>query len=251
MKKLYILSAVFLFAVSVSDSLADDKAKKETLTTANTVTKGESNMSFDKQNLPYEVNNLEPAISSRTVEYHFGKHQQGYADKLSSLIKDTPFEEMDLVTIIKETAPDTSKTAIFNNAAQLWNHIFYWDNLSAYKESNSIPEGDFLTAVKTTFGSEENLKKELLDASTNLFGSGWVWLTVDPKTGVLTISKTQNAATPITDGLVPLLTIDVWEHAYYLDYQNRRPAYAQKLIDNLINWVKVNERYKTYLDNKK
>lgn len=207
-------------------------------------------MSFNDQNLPFAENHLEPAISEKTVEFHFGKHQKGYADKLVALTNGTPFANMDLVSIIKETVDNPAQTAIFNNAAQLWNHILYWDSVHAYREENPIPAGAFADAVKATFGNEDNLKAELLDAAVNLFGSGWVWLAADNKTKELKIIKTQNAANPITMDMEPLLTIDVWEHAYYLDYQNRRSDYAKGFIFHLLDWNAAAERYERLLQKK-
>lgn len=207
-------------------------------------------MPFNNQNLPYAKNHLEPIISEKTIEFHFGKHQNGYADKLISLTNNTKFENMDLVSIIKETADDPSKTPIFNNAAQLWNHILYWESAREYREENNIPNGEFSDAVNASFGNEDNLKAELLEASVNLFGSGWVWLTADPQTKNLKIVKTQNANNPITMNLEPLITIDVWEHAYYLDYQNRRPDYAKGFIFHLLDWNAAQEKYLSVLQQK-
>lgn len=207
-------------------------------------------MPFNNQDLPYAPNHLEPVISERTVDFHFGKHQKGYADKLIALTNSTPFENMDLISIIKETVDDPSKTAVFNNAAQLCNHILYWDSAHAYREENPIPAGDLAEAVKAAFGNEDNLKSELLEASTNLFGSGWVWLAADNNSKQLKVIKTQNAGNPLTMNMEPLLTVDVWEHAYYLDYQNRRADYAKGFIFHLLDWNNANARYLNFLNRK-
>jgi len=200
-------------------------------------------MPFSNQDLPYETNHLEPVISARTVELHYGKHQLGYAAKLEELINGTAFSKMDLVSVIKETVFDNNKAAIYNNAAQLWNHIFYWEGLKHAEKSDDIPKGIFSEAVNATFGSVDNMKAELINAAVSIFGSGWAWLVLNPKTKLLSIAKTQNAGNPITMDMVPLFTIDVWEHAYYLDYQNRRAEYAKALVEELADWKVVQERY--------
>ena len=200
-------------------------------------------MSFTNQDLPYETNHLEPVISARTVEIHYGKHQIGYAAKLEELTRGTAFANMDLVSVVKETAFDNNKTAIYNNAAQLWNHIFYWEGLKHADKADNIPEGDFLKAVKAAFGSEDNMKEKLVEAAVSIFGSGWAWLALNPKDKLLSILKTQNAGNPVTMDILPLFTIDVWEHAYYLDYQNRRAEYVKALVNELADWNIVQERY--------
>jgi len=200
-------------------------------------------MSFSNQDLPYETDHLEPVISAKTVDFHYGKHQLGYAAKLEELTSGTAFGKMDLVSVVKETVFDNDKVAIYNNAAQLWNHIFYWEGLKHANKDDNIPEGDFLNAVKADFGSEDNMKTELINAAVSIFGSGWAWLVLNPKNKLLSILKTQNAGNPITADMVPLFTIDVWEHAYYLDYQNRRADYVNALINELVDWNVVQERY--------
>ncbi len=200
-------------------------------------------MSFTEQTLPYNNTHLQPVISSETIDFHFGKHQAAYAAKLSELTANTPFENMDLISIIKETYDDKEKIATYNNASQLWNHIFYWDSLKASKEPDSIPDGDFKQLVLATFGSEDNMKEELIKAATTVFGSGWAWLTLDKKQKTLSVIQTKNADNPLTIDLIPLFTIDVWEHAYYIDYRNRRADYARNLIYKLADWNIVGERY--------
>ena len=202
-------------------------------------------MPFINQDLPYEADHLEPIISARTVEFHYGKHQAGYASNLEVLTNGTAFSDMDLISVIKETVFDNDEAAIYNNAAQLWNHIFYWDGLKHAEKENvgGTLKGDFAEAVKAAFGSEENMKAKLIEAAVSIFGSGWAWLVLDPKTKLLSIVKTQNAGNPVTMDMVPLFTIDVWEHAYYLDYQNRRAEYAKALVEELADWGVVQERY--------
>jgi superoxide dismutase, Fe-Mn family len=181
--------------------------------------------------LPYSQNALEPYISQKTAEFHYGKHHLAYVDKTNELIKGTNLALLPLEEIIKQTAGSPEKTAIFNNAAQVWNHNFYWQSM---KPGGSKPEGDLLKKIQASFGSAENLKKQLQDAALSQFGSGWTWLVVDGDK--LKVVKTGNAENPMVQGQTPLLVIDVWEHAYYLDYQNRRADYVKALIDNLLNW---------------
>ena len=164
--------------------------------------------------LPYEHGALEPVISQSTIDYHYGKHLQTYIDNLNKLIEGTPLEQADLETIVK-----TADGAIFNNAAQTWNHTFYFNTFSpAAKQS---PESKLLQAIEKTWGSFENFKKEFVTQGTAIFGSGWVWLAQTPE-NQLVILKEGNAGNPLTHGYIPLLGIDVWEHSYYLDYQNQR-----------------------------
>ena len=200
-----------------------------------TATKAETRK-FTLTPLPYAYNALEPEISEETLRFHHDKHHAGYVTKLNSLIAGTPYEKMSLEEIIAK-----SDGAIFNNAAQVWNHDFYFAELSP--TPNSKPEGALLDAIVSEYGSVENLKREMNEAATNLFGSGWVWL-VENKDGKLAIMSGKNADTPLRYGMRPLLTIDVWEHAYYIDYRNAR-ADAVKAIWNKIDWSKIEERYRS------
>lgn len=184
--------------------------------------------------LPYAYNALEPEISEETLRYHHDKHHAAYVAKLNALIEGTPYEKMSLEDIISK-----SEGAIFNNAAQMWNHTFYFDTLSPTPKS--APTGALLDAIVSQYGSVDNLKKEMNEAAVNLFGSGWVWL-IKNKEGKLSIMSGKDADTPLRYGMCPLLTIDVWEHAYYIDYRNAR-ADAVKAIWRRINWQKVEERY--------
>jgi len=182
--------------------------------------------------LPYPQSALEPVISSRTLEFHYGKHHQGYVTNLNKLIAGTPMENMPLEKIMVEAfRQGPEKAGIFNNAAQVWNHTFYWNCL---KPGGAAIPAELRSALERDFKSVENLKKELSQAAVSQFGSGWAWLVKDSNT--LKVVKTPNAENPMTSGQKPLLTIDVWEHAYYLDYQNRRADYVAAVIDKLLNW---------------
>lgn len=184
-------------------------------------------MSFELPALPYEKNALEPHISAETLEYHYGKHHNTYVVNLNNLIKDTEFEGKSLEEIIK-----TSTGGIFNNAAQVWNHTFYWHCLSP--KGGNAPTGAVADAINKAFGSFEAFKEELTKSAVGNFGSGWTWL-VKKADGSLAIVNTSNAATPLTSGDKPLLTVDVWEHAYYIDYRNARPKYLENFWA-LVNW---------------
>ena len=186
---------------------------------------------FTLPDLPYELNALEPFISIRTMEFHYKKHHQAYIDNLNKLITGTEFENMPLEEIIKKTADKPAYAAIFNNAAQAWNHTFFWHSMSP--SGGHIDDSEINDKIIRDFGSFENFKAEFKQASTSLFGSGWVWL-VEEKDKTLKIIKTSNADTPIAHKLKPLSTCDVWEHAYYLDYQNRRADFVEAFLDNLM-----------------
>lgn len=191
-------------------------------------------MTYEQPELPYSEDALEPAISRRTVEFHYGKHEKAYIDNLNRLIKGTEFEDAELEDVIAH-----AKGPLFNNASQAWNHIFYFFTFSP--NARREPEGDLRRAIDRDFGSFEEFKKAFVDAGVGLFGSGWVWLSRD-EDGKLFITQGPNAMNPIVDGLTPLLTFDVWEHAYYLDYQNRRADALQKLWD-IVDWSVVESRY--------
>lgn len=182
--------------------------------------------------LPYEENALEPVIAAKTLSFHYGKHHQGYVDNLNKLISGTDYSDMTLDEIIQGTVGRPERAAIFNNAAQTWNHSFYWNSLKP--GGGGQPPAELLEKIVTGFGSLDACKMALSAAAVAQFGSGWVWLVSDG--GVLKVVKTGNADNPLTSGLKPLLVIDVWEHAYYLDYQNRRVDYANAVLDKLINW---------------
>jgi superoxide dismutase, Fe-Mn family len=182
--------------------------------------------------LPYADNALEPVISANTLSFHYGKHHKTYVDNLNNLVKGTDYESASLEKIITETAGKADKAPLFNNAAQIWNHTFYWHSLKG--NGGGKPTGKLATMVDAAFGSYDNFRKELSATTVSQFGSGWGWLVVDG--GTLKVVKTANAEVPFTKGQKPLLTIDVWEHAYYLDHQNKRAAYVDAVIDRLLNW---------------
>ena len=182
--------------------------------------------------LPYAENALAPVISARTIGFHYGKHHKGYVDNLNKLAAGTEFAELTLEKIIAATAGKVDKTAIFNNAAQAWNHTFFWHSLMP--KGGGEPPAMLKQKIEASFGSLDACKKELATAATTQFGSGWAWLVLDGDK--LKVVKTSNADSPLTKGIKPLLTIDVWEHAYYLDYQNRRADYVTAILDKLINW---------------
>ncbi|MDP2840523.1 MAG: superoxide dismutase [Syntrophales bacterium] len=186
--------------------------------------------------LPYVKDALAPVISANTLEFHHGKHHRAYVDNLSKLIAGTDLADADLETIIRKVAGDPARAGIFNNAAQVWNHSFYWKCLKA--GGGGAPTGAVAAKINAAWGSYEKFTEELKNAGVTQFGSGWAWLVLEG--GQLKITKTANADTPIARGVKPLLTLDVWEHAYYLDYQNRRPDYLAAVIDKLIDWDFVN-----------
>jgi Fe-Mn family superoxide dismutase len=183
--------------------------------------------------LPYAQDALDPVISARTISFHYGKHHQTYVDTLNKLVEGTKFSGMRLEKIVQATghATDAKEKKIFNNAAQVWNHDFYWRSLTP---ARTEPSGKLASAIARDFGSTAELITKLAEAGKEQFGSGWAWLV--SKDGKLSIEKTGNAATPMAEGVNCLLTIDVWEHAYYLDYQNARPKYLEAVLDRLLNW---------------
>jgi Fe-Mn family superoxide dismutase len=192
-------------------------------------------MTFELPTLPYARDDLAPHISAETIDYHYGKHHNTYVEKLNGLVPGTEFEGKSLEDIIK-----TSSGGIFNNAAQVWNHGFYWECLSP--NGGGAATGAVATAIDTAFGSFEAFKKAFSDAAVGNFGSGWTWL-VKNTDGSLAIVNTSNAETPLTDSAVtPLLTVDVWEHAYYIDYRNARPKYLEAFWA-LVNWDFVNKNF--------
>lgn len=182
--------------------------------------------------LPFAENALEPVISANTISFHYGKHHKTYVDNLNNLVKGTDYENASLEKIINETAGKADKAGLFNNAGQTWNHTFYWHSLKG--NGGGKPTGKIAELIDAAFGGYDNFKKELSATAVSQFGSGWGWLVLDG--GALKIVKTSNAEVPFTKGQKPLLTIDVWEHAYYLDYQNKRAAYVDAVIDKLLNW---------------
>jgi Fe-Mn family superoxide dismutase len=191
-------------------------------------------MKFSLPELPYAHDALEPIITKETIAYHYGKHHLTYVNNLNGLVGGTEFENADLETIVKK-----ADGPIFNNAAQIWNHNFYFLSLTPNKGSK--PTEKLAKAIDTAFGSFDSFKEEFGKSAITVFGSGWAWLVKDTE-GKLSIIKESNAGNPLTRGLVPLLTFDVWEHAYYIDYQNRRADYVAAIWD-LVNWDAVSSRY--------
>ena len=182
--------------------------------------------------LPYQKTDLEPHISRDTLNFHYDKHHQTYVTNLNELVEGTSFEGMALEDMILESAGQPNAQGMFNNAAQVWNHTFYWKSMK--KGGGGIPSADLLERIEKDFSSFENFCALFKQAALTQFGSGWAWLVEDQ--GVLKILKTANAETPLTMGVTPLLTCDVWEHAYYLDYQNKRPDYVDTFLSHLVNW---------------
>jgi Fe-Mn family superoxide dismutase len=187
--------------------------------------------------LPYPENALAPVISANTLSFHYGKHHKAYLDNLNKLIAGTEYEAATLEKIITDTAGKADKTPIFNNAAQTWNHTFYWNGLKP--NGGGKPTGRIAQMIESDLGGYEQFKKDFAQAGVTQFGSGWAWLVAEG--GKLKLVKTGNADNPLTKGQVPLLTLDVWEHAYYLDYQNRRPDHLSAAIDQLLNWDFANQ----------
>lgn len=196
-------------------------------------------MTYKQPALPYANNALEPHISANTISFHYGKHHATYVTKYNGLVEGTPLDDMSLEEVILKTVDDESKVGVFNNGAQAWNHSFYWNCLTP--SGGGIPTGEVAKKIVEDFGSIEKFNEELKNAAATQFGSGWVWLVLE--NGMLKVVKTANASNPMTSGQTPLLCIDVWEHAYYLDYQNRRPDHVAAVIDNLLNWEFVNKNY--------
>jgi len=182
--------------------------------------------------LPFAEDALAPVISANTLSFHYGKHHKAYVDNLNKLVAGTEYEGMSLEQIVQATAGKSDKAGIFNNAAQVWNHTFYWNCLRG--NGGGTPTGDIGRRVEAAFNGFDNFKKELANAAVTQFGSGWAWLVAEGDS--LKIVKTPNAETPFVKGQRPLLTIDVWEHAYYLDFQNKRPDYVTTFLDKLLNW---------------
>jgi Fe-Mn family superoxide dismutase len=182
--------------------------------------------------LPYSLDALEPHISRNTLEFHHGKHHAAYVTNLNNLVAGSELEGKSLEDTILAVAGDASKAGVFNNAAQVWNHTFYWQGMKP--GGGGAPSGDLAAKIEADFGSFDAFKEQFKTAGATQFGSGWAWLVLD--NGSLKITKTGNADLPLAHGQKALLTMDVWEHAYYLDYQNRRPDYITTFLDKLVNW---------------
>ena len=190
-------------------------------------------MAFELPPLPYAKNALEPHMTANTFDFHHAKHHNTYVVNLNNLLSDSPLAGKSLEEIIMATACDAAKAGVFNNAAQVWNHTFFWHSMKP--AGGGKPSGDLAKKIDADFGSFDAFKDAFKAAGATQFGSGWAWLVAN-KDGKLEVIKTPNAENPMTQGKTPLLTCDVWEHAYYLDYQNRRPDFLAAFLDNLANW---------------
>jgi Fe-Mn family superoxide dismutase len=194
-------------------------------------------MAFELPPLPYAENALDPHISAKTLQFHHGKHHNAYVTNLNNLIKDTPMASQPLEDIIRGVAGDAAKAGLFNNAAQTWNHTFFWNSMKP--QGGGKPTGEIAKRIDKDFGDYAKFAAEFKQAAATQFGSGWAWLVLDG--GKLKVMKTANADLPLAHKQTALLTIDVWEHAYYLDYQNRRPDFIQAYLDHLVNWDFANK----------
>jgi Fe-Mn family superoxide dismutase len=194
-------------------------------------------MAFELPSLPYAKNALEPHTSAHTLELHHGKHHKAYVDNLNKFVAGSPLDGKPLEAIIQETYHDTSKTSVFNNAAQVWNHNFFWKSMKPH--GGGKPGGSLADAIGRDFGDFQKFLDEFAAAATGQFGSGWAWLVADK--GKLKVTHTSNAVNPLTSGQTALLCCDVWEHAYYVDYENRRPDFVKAFLEHLVNWDFANE----------
>jgi len=186
-------------------------------------------MKFELPELPYAIDALEPHLAARTLEIHYGRHHRGYLEKLRSLIEGTPQEEVELSDLVTQ-----ARGEIFNNAAQVWNHTFYWNSMTP--DGGGDPSGRIGDAIANSFGSFATFRKEFIASAIGLFGSGYVWLTFEPERDRVAIEPMKDAENPLLVGRIPLLGLDVWEHAYYLDYQNARQRYVEAFVSHLANW---------------
>ena len=243
MKFMKMSKRKFIKALTLSPILMLGACKIKALSHNAILTKnifGRTNMPFELPTLPYGKNALAPHISENTINYHYGKHHQAYVTNLNNLISGTDLADKSLEEIIKISANDKTKVGIFNNSAQVWNHTFYWHSMKP--NGGGKPTGEVLKHIESDFGSYENFVTEFKNAGATQFGSGWAWLVLD--SGKLKVVKTGNAETPLTTSAKPLMTMDVWEHAYYLDFQNARPTYIDTFLNHLVNWDFVNENLK-------
>ncbi|NJL86717.1 MAG: superoxide dismutase [Leptolyngbyaceae cyanobacterium SM1_1_3] len=189
-------------------------------------------MSYELPTLPYDYSALEPYISKGTLEFHHDKHHAAYVNKFNDAVKGTDLDSKPIEEVIKATANEPSKSGVFNNAAQAWNHTFYWNSMKP--QGGGTPTGELAKKINADFGSFDQFTDAFKKAGATQFGSGWAWLVLEGNT--LKVVKTPNAENPIPASQVPLLTMDVWEHAYYLDYQNKRPDYMNAFLENVVNW---------------
>ncbi|MDG2990378.1 superoxide dismutase [Candidatus Synechococcus calcipolaris G9] len=195
-------------------------------------------MAFQQPPLPFDPAALKPyGMSAETFEFHYGKHHKAYVDNLNKLTQDTELADKSLEDVIRVSFSDPTKGGIFNNAAQVWNHTFFWNSLKP--GGGGLPTGELAARIDSAFGSYDEFKGQFKTAAATQFGSGWAWLVSEA--GTLKITKTANAENPLVHGQVPLLTLDVWEHAYYLDFQNRRPDFIDNFLNQLVNWEFVSK----------
>ncbi|MFB2981121.1 superoxide dismutase [Microseira sp. BLCC-F43] len=194
-------------------------------------------MAFTLPDLPYATDALEPYMSANTFSFHHAKHHAAYVTNLNNLIKDTELADKSLEEIVTTSFKDPAKAGIFNNAAQVWNHTFFWNSMKP--GGGGAPTGAIADKINADFGSYDKFKEAFKTAAATQFGSGWAWLVLE--NGTLKVTKTPNAENPVVHGQTPLLTLDVWEHAYYLDYQNKRPDFIATYLDNLVNWDFANQ----------
>ncbi len=192
---------------------------------------------FSLPKLPYDESALDPVVSAKTISFHYHKHHKAYVDNLNKMIAGTPYEGMDLEAIVRKSAGNDKEKAIFNNAGQIWNHNFYWESMAPHSggKGGGTPSGKIADALKSSFGGIKEFNEAFAKAAVGQFGSGWAWL-VKGKDGKLKITTTSNADSPLAHGETALLTCDVWEHAYYIDYQNRRPDHVKDWLEKLANW---------------
>jgi len=194
-------------------------------------------MAFELPVLPYADDALEPYYTARTISFHYGKHHKAYVDNLNKMTSGSELEGKTLEQVIQATAADPAKAGVFNNSAQVWNHTFFWHSMKP--AGGGKPAGEVLTKIEAAFGTYDAFIEQFKTAAVGRFGSGWCWLVLE--NGTLKIVSTPNADTPLVHGQKPLFTVDVWEHAYYLDYQNKRADFVQAFFDHLINWDFVKE----------
>jgi len=201
----------------------------------------QTNYPFRLPDLPYSPDALEPHMTAQTFSFHHAKHHNAYVQNLNKLLAEDELKNSSLEEVILATAKDSSKSGIFNNAAQVWNHTFFWHSMTP--NGGGKPSGALMNQIEKDFGGYDAFVEKMKVAGATQFGSGWAWLVYDLKSSSLSVVKTANAETPITKDQVPLITCDVWEHAYYLDYQNRRPDYIESFLSHLINWKFAEEAF--------
>ena len=189
-------------------------------------------MAYDLPDLPYDYTALEPHVSKSTLEFHHDKHHAGYVSKFNAAVKGTDFDSQPIEVVITSVADNPEQSGLFNNAAQAWNHTFYWESMKP--DGGGKPSGELAKKIDADFGSYDQFAEAFKSAGATQFGSGWAWLVLE--NGTLKVTKTLNAVNPLSSNQVPLLTMDVWEHAYYLDYQNQRPEYISTFLNELVNW---------------